>query len=162
MVALTVPVGEARPGETAPRRRTAQKDAAVDRPLDSKATTLFDFFEECAKRNGTKKAMGWRDLVEIHVEKKDVTKIIKGKEVKVEKEWLYYENSPYQYMTYPELVSLVNTYGKGLISIGIKGQQVDKLHIFAATSHRWMQTFWLLNLKVSQLLPLTILWVKLV
>lgn len=139
MVALTVPVGEARPGETAPRRRAQQKDAPVERPLDSSATNFIEFFDECVKRNGNRRAMGWRDLVEVHVEKKEVTKVVKGKETKVEKEWLFYENSSYKFITYQELSSLAKTYGKGLVSLGLKPQ--EKLHIFAATSHRWMQTY---------------------
>lgn len=141
MVQLTVPVGEARPGETAPRRRAAQRDGAVVRPLDSKATNLPEFFDECVAKYSNRKVMGWRNLIDTHSEKKEVTKIIKGKETKVEKEWLYYENSPYQYITFLELSKLIVTYGKGLVALGLKPNQQDKLHIFASTSAKWMQNY---------------------
>ena len=67
---LTVAVGEAKPGETAPRRKASQKLAPVERPTDSKATTLPEFIEECFTRNGNRDAMAWRDLLEVHVETK--------------------------------------------------------------------------------------------
>lgn len=141
MVALTVPVGEARPGETAPRRKASEKDAPLDRPRDSKATTVPEFLTECVERNGSIHAMGWRDLLEIHSEKKMVAKIINGEEQKVEKEWLFYENSPYKYINYPDLLTLVTTLSKGLIKVGLRPSGENKLHIFAATSPKWMQTF---------------------
>lgn len=137
----TVPVGEAKAGETAPRRKATQKDGAVSRPLDSKANTIYEFFEECVKRNGERNAMGWRDLLEIHKEVKQVKKVVDGKETMVDKEWLFFENSTYHYITYPKLLKLITDYGKGLVELGVKPSQEHKLHIFAATSHKWMQTY---------------------
>lgn len=141
MVQLTVPVGEAKPGEGPPRRKATQKDAPLERPLDSKATTLPEFIEECVKRNGDRKCMGWRDLIEIHTEKKQITKIIDGEEKKVDKEWQFYEMSSYQYQSYPEVFSVINQYGHGLVKAGIKPDQENKLHIFASTSHKWLKTY---------------------
>lgn len=141
MVQLTVPVGEAKPGETAPRRKATQKAGAVSRPLDSKVNYVFEFFEECVKRNGSLKAMGWRDLKQVYTEVKPVKKIIDGKEQTIDKEWLFYENSQYHYIDYPSLNKLVKDYGKGMVKLGLKPDQQDKLHIFAATSHKWMQTY---------------------
>ncbi|OBA20033.1 acetyl-CoA synthetase-like protein [Metschnikowia bicuspidata var. bicuspidata NRRL YB-4993] len=138
---LTVPVGEAKAGETAPRRRTAQKDAALERPLDSSATTLPEFFEECVARHKERKVMGWRDLIEIHTESKKVKKIIDGEEREVDKEWTFYEYSKYQYQSYNSLLTQVKQYAHGLAKIGLKPNQVDKLHIYASTSHKWMKTF---------------------
>ncbi|EGV66632.1 long-chain fatty acid-CoA ligase [Yamadazyma tenuis] len=138
---LTTAVGPAQPGETAPRRKVTQKDGCVLRPVDSKASTVFEFFQECVKRNGSRNAMGWRDLKEVHSEIKSVKKIIDGQEQTVEKEWLFYENSPYQFITFPDLLDLVTTYGKGLVKLGIEPEQANKLHIFASTSHKWMQTY---------------------
>ncbi|KAL6449690.1 LOW QUALITY PROTEIN: FAA1 Long-chain-fatty-acid--CoA ligase 1 [Candida maltosa Xu316] len=138
MAPLTVAVGEAKPGETAPRRRSAQRDAAVMRPTDSKATTMPEFIDECIKRNGDSTAMGWRDLVEVHIETKQVTKLIDGEHKKVDKEWTYYEMGPYNYISYPDLSVLVKNYSKEL---GLLPEQQSKLMIFAATSHKWMQTF---------------------
>lgn len=141
MAPLTVKVGEAKPGETAPRRKTSQKDGALERPLDSKATTIPEFLEECVKRNGDRKAMGWRELIDTHVEVKQVTKVIDGKEQQVDKEWVFFENSPYKFITYPKLLSLVQNYGKGLVELGLTPNQSSKLHIFSSTTQKWLQTF---------------------
>ncbi|CAN3367971.1 long-chain-fatty-acid--CoA ligase 1 [Diutina catenulata] len=138
---LTVPVGPAASAsETAPRRKASQKDGTVDRPFDSKATTVPEFFAECVKRNGDRNAIAWRELIEVHKETKKVTKIIDGKEQKVDKEWTFYEQSPYKHITYPDLLSLVERVSRGLVEIGMKPGQ-DRMHIYAATSHKWMQTY---------------------
>ncbi|PVH17681.1 uncharacterized protein CXQ87_000574 [Candidozyma duobushaemuli] len=138
---VTVEVGEAKQGEGAPRRRAAQRDAPLERPIDSKATTLPEFFEECVKRNGDRKAMGWRDLKEVHIETKQVTKIVDGEETKVDKDWEFFEMAPYRYQSYPEVLKLIKQYGHGMVEIGIKPNQENKLHIFASTSHKWMKTY---------------------
>lgn len=141
MAPLTVIVGEAKPGETAPRRKTSQKSGALERPADSKANTIPEYFNECVKRQGNRNVMAWRNLIDIHVETKEVTKIIDGEETKVKKDWTFYEYSPYNFLTFPELSKLVNNYGKGLVEFGLKPNQQSKLHIYASTSHKWMQTF---------------------
>lgn len=141
MVALTVPVGEAKTGETAPRRKAAQKAAALDRPLDSKATNVPEFFEECVNRNSERNAMGWRKFIDTHVDTKKVTKIVNGEEKKVDKDWTFYEYGSYEYMLYLELWELVQQVGRGAVKMGMKPLLDDKLHIFAQTSPRWMQMF---------------------
>ncbi|KAI3406965.2 FAA4 [Candida oxycetoniae] len=141
MTPLTVAVGEAKPGETAPRRKAAQRDASVTRPADSKATTMPELIEECFERNGNKPAMAWRDLKDIHVETKKVTKKIEGECQTIDKDWTFYEMGPYQYISYPDLLTLVKNYSKGLLALGLKPNQGSKLMVFAQTSHRWMQTF---------------------
>lgn len=138
---LTVTVGEARSGETAPRRRTAQKAAAVTVPVGYKGTNLREYIEESVALHGKRKCMGWRELVDIHVEKKKIKKTIDGEEQEVEKEWTFYEYSPYQYQTYAEVLDTVKLYAHGLVKIGLRPDQQDKLHIFAATSHKWMKTY---------------------
>lgn len=138
---LTVPVGEAKPGETAPRRKATQKDGVVTRPADSSATNISEFFEECANRNPNNNAMGFRKLREVHVDTKKVTKIINGEEKQIDKDWIYYEYSDYEYVTYKKLLELVKSYSRGLVKLGVKPNQEEKVHIFASTSHKWMQTY---------------------
>lgn len=141
MALLTVAVGEAKPGETAPRRRAAQKEASIDSPADCKGTTIPEFIEECFKRNGNKNAMGWRDLKEVYVETKEITKNIDGETKKISKDWTYYEMGPYNYIKYPELLTLIKNYSKGLIELGLKPNQQSKLMVYASTSQKWLQTF---------------------
>lgn len=138
---LTVIVGEAKPGETAPRRKTSQKDAALMKPVDISATTLPEYIEECVAKHSNRNCMGWRELIEVHTEKKTITKIVDGEEQQVLKDWTFYEYSPYKYSTFTETLDTVKTYSKGLAEIGLKPNQTDKLHIYASTSHKWMKTF---------------------
>lgn len=140
MAQVTTIVGESKPGETAPRRRTAQKSAALVRPFDSHANVLTEYLEECVNKYGNRKCMGWRELVEVHTETKKVTKIIDGEETKVDKNWTYYEMSPYKYQTYSEVYTTIKEYAHGIAKIGLT-PGADKLHIFASTSHKWMKTF---------------------
>lgn len=142
MVQLNVPVGPAKPGETAPRRNYKVKDAAVVRPIGYKCETLFEFFNEAVEKHGKNKlCQGWRDLIDIHTETKQVKKIIDGEEKTIDKDWLYYEKSDYKYISFGQLQTLINHYGKGLIKIGLNHGGSNKLHIFAATSPHWMRTF---------------------
>ncbi|KAI5959270.1 FAA4 [Candida pseudojiufengensis] len=141
MSPLTVAVGEAKPGETAPRRKASLREASLSRPIDSKATNIPEFIEECFKRNGNKNAMGWRNLLEIHTETKEITKKIDGEDKKIKKDWTYYEMGPYNYIKYPALLELIKNYSKGLLELGLKPNQESKLMIYASTSHHWMQTF---------------------
>lgn len=138
---LTTLVGEAKPGETAPRRRLAQRDGAIVRPLDLKATTVPEYIEECVKRHRNRDCLGWRDLLEVHTETKKVTKYENGEEKKVDKEWVYYEYLPYTYQKFGDVLEVVKAYGAGLVAIGLQPDQVSKLHIYAATSHKWLKTF---------------------
>lgn len=138
---LTVKVGAAKPGETAPRRRAAQKDGALERPLDCKSTTVPEFLNEFLTKHGNRNAMAWRNLINIHSDTKKVTKFIDGQETKVDKQWTYYEYSHYNYITHSDLLSLVKYYSVGLTSLGILPNHQNKLHIYAATSQKWFQTF---------------------
>ncbi|SCU87290.1 LAME_0D09494g1_1 [Lachancea meyersii CBS 8951] len=138
----TVEVGKAANAhETAPRRNAKVKDGAVSRPLQSKATTVYDFMLESIQRCGNRTAMGWREIVEVHEEKKQITKKIDGKEQQVDKTWLYFEKSSYQYNTYNELGKILHQFGRGLVDMGMSPDNTDRLHIFASTSHKWMKAF---------------------
>lgn len=85
--------------------------------------------------------MGWRTLIDIHEETKQVTKVVDGAHVKVDKVWQFYEYSNYKYQTFAEVLQTVEAYSRGLIKVGLKPNQVDKLHIYAQTSHKWMQSY---------------------
>lgn len=142
MVLINVPVGEAKKGETAPRRSYRVKNGAVVRPKGYKCSTVYEYFNEVVERHGKdKRCQGWRDTIKVHTELKKVTKIVDGQETSVDKKWIYYEKSDYKYITFGQLQEIVNNYGKGLIEIGINHSNSDKLHIFASTSPYWMRTF---------------------
>lgn len=139
---VNVPVGQSKEGETAPYRNAKVSKAAMVRPKGWKCSTVYEFFNEAVDRHGKdKQCQAWRDLVELHFEKKTVQKKIDGKMVDTEKTWTYYEKSDYKYWTYSQLQENINNYGKGLVKLGIKPSGEEKMHIFASTSPRWMRTF---------------------
>lgn len=140
MVQLTVEVGEAIKGETAPRRRAAQRDAPLERPADFPATTIPELVQEAVRRHGARRCMGWRELVEVHTDIRQIKKVVDGEEQLVDKEWTFYEYLPYQYQTFPEVLKQVRSYSAGLAKVGLQPGK-DRLHIYAATSHKWMKTF---------------------
>ncbi|CAB4252654.1 similar to Saccharomyces cerevisiae YOR317W FAA1 Long chain fatty acyl-CoA synthetase, activates imported fatty acids with a preference for C12:0-C16:0 chain lengths [Maudiozyma barnettii] len=127
--------------ETAPRRNSRFKKAPLTRPIGMKCNTVYEFLVEIFTKNGKGRAMGWRDTIDIHEEKKIINKVVDGKNIPTEKIWQYYEMSPYNYNTYEELMDIMHDIGRGLVKIGLKPGSEDKLHIFASTSHKWMKMF---------------------
>lgn len=140
---VNVPVAEPeRAGETAPRRNAKLKDhTPIKRPVGYKANTIYEFMLEAFNKGGDRHAIGYRDIVEVHKEKKMVKKMVDGEEQEVEKTWLFYELTDYKYESYKQLNKYVHDYGRGLIQLGLKPSGEHKLHIFASTSHKWMKTF---------------------
>ncbi|OWB57671.1 hypothetical protein B5S28_g3635 [[Candida] boidinii] len=138
---INVPVGPAKEGETAPRRYYKYKDQAISRPVGYRCNTVYEYMLECIKTHGKdRKCMGSRDLIDLHSEKKIVKKMIDGTLQEQEKEWIYYEKSDYSYITFGDLENITTNFGKGLVKLGVKPAE-EKLHIFAATSAKWLQTF---------------------
>ncbi|CDK28982.1 unnamed protein product [Kuraishia capsulata CBS 1993] len=138
---VNVPVGEAKQGETAPRRNYKVADGAVSRPAGIKGSTVFDYFNECVAMNSRHKAQAWRDLKAVHIETKKVTKLVDGQMQQVDKDWTYYELSDYSSITFTDLQELVNDYGRGIAKLGVLPGDVERLHIFASTSAKWMRTY---------------------
>lgn len=139
---VNIPCGEAKPGETAPRKnaRLGSQDP-ISRPVGYKANTVYEFMLEAFEKGGNKPGMAHRDIIEIHQETKQVKKIVDGEEQMLDKNWLYYELSDYKYETYNQVLKFVHEYGRGLVALGLNHSGVDNLHIFASTSHKWMKTF---------------------
>ncbi|AJP41823.1 AVB_G0051520.mRNA.1.CDS.1 [Saccharomyces cerevisiae] len=138
----TVPVGKAaNEHETAPRRNYQCREKPLVRPPNTKCSTVYEFVLECFQKNKNSNAMGWRDVKEIHEESKSVMKKVDGKETSVEKKWMYYELSHYHYNSFDQLTDIMHEIGRGLVKIGLKPNDDDKLHLYAATSHKWMKMF---------------------
>ncbi|KAI0408385.1 acetyl-CoA synthetase-like protein [Xylaria palmicola] len=122
-------------GETRPYRHIKAKDGFITRPAPDVAT-IYDLFTATAKRFGDKPAIGSRTLVETHVETKKVPKIIDGTKTEVEKQWTYFELSPYKFLTYKEYETRALNVGAGLRKLGL--EPGDRVHIFASTSANWL------------------------
>ncbi|CAL9731954.1 long-chain-fatty-acid--CoA ligase 1 [Monosporozyma unispora] len=127
--------------ETGERRNAKVAKQPLLRPIGMKCSTVYEFAIECFSRNKNMKAMGYRDIIDIHEEIKLVEKRVDGKMTKVEKKWLYFELSPYKYETFHQLIDNLHNIGRGLVKIGLNPHTDDRLHIFASTSHKWMKMY---------------------
>ena len=67
--------------------------------------SLADVLTRSATKFGSKKALGWRDTIRMVKETKQVTKVVGGKTITEDKDWLYYELSDYKVGTTLPLAS---------------------------------------------------------
>ncbi|KAF7974622.1 hypothetical protein HWV62_11600 [Athelia sp. TMB] len=116
------------------RRLAITADKLVTQPQEGIETTS-DIIDYAARTHGTKDAFGWRDIVEVHTEEKDVKKIIGGKEVTEKKQWQYFQLSDYKYISFVEIQSRVSELARGLVHYGITTENV--FNMYASTSVNW-------------------------
>ncbi|KAI1437526.1 acetyl-CoA synthetase-like protein [Xylaria sp. CBS 124048] len=122
-------------GETKPYRHIKAKDGFIIRP-SSEVATIYDLFTASAKNHGSKPAIGSRTLIKTHVESKKVPKMVDGVKTEIDKQWTYFELSPYKFLTYKEYETRALNVGAGLRKLGL--EPGDRLHIFASTSANWL------------------------
>ncbi|KAK3955083.1 hypothetical protein QBC32DRAFT_334606 [Pseudoneurospora amorphoporcata] len=123
------------PGETIPRRHPKAKDGLITRPAPGVNTTL-DLLTRTVELYGDERAIGSRKLIKLHKHVKKVPKVVDGETVMVDKEWQYFELTPYSYITYGEYFTTVKQIGAGLRKLGL--EPTDRLHMFATTSPQWL------------------------
>lgn len=130
----SVEVGpEPNQGEGRIRRNFLVADEELaTRPMDG-MDTVYDVLVYVDRTYGNKNAIGYRDIVDTHVEEKEVTKMVGGKEVKEKKKWSYFELSEFKYLTFTELRKSSEAIGRGLADLGLK--RGDILNIYAATRY---------------------------
>lgn len=112
------------------RRLAISADKLVTQPFEG-IDTVFDVLEYVAKTHGTRDALGWRDVVRVHEEAKEVKKVVDGKEVTETKKWKYFELSGYKYISFVQLRDQVSEIARGLVDMGITTD--DVFNIYAAT-----------------------------
>ncbi|EAU87921.1 long-chain-fatty-acid-CoA-ligase [Coprinopsis cinerea okayama7 len=122
------------PGEGGVRRCTLAKDGLVERPLEG-INTVYDIVDYAARTHGSKKALGWREVVKIVEEEKEVTKVVEGKEVKEKKVWKYFELSDYKFHSYIEVKEIVSEIARALVHLGVSDK--DIFNVYAQTSPNW-------------------------
>ncbi|KIJ30199.1 hypothetical protein M422DRAFT_234970 [Sphaerobolus stellatus SS14] len=130
----SVEVGEAKPGESRVRRSPLHPEYLTERPMEG-VDTAHDVLLYNARVHGTKQAFGWRDIVDIHEEVKDVKKMVGGKEVIEKKTWSYWQLSDYKYVSFIEFRDTVSEVAKGLVELGL--QKEDVFNIYSATCLNW-------------------------
>ena len=110
-------------GETPVRRNSLHSNALVTRPLDG-VSTVLDILRYAARVHGTRRAVGWRDVLDIHEEQKEVTKTVGGKTHTETKTWKYFQLSEYRYLNYVEVLDAAEEVGAGLLELGVTKDDV--------------------------------------
>ncbi|KAI6142947.1 acetyl-CoA synthetase-like protein [Pisolithus tinctorius] len=83
------------------RRVAITADRLITQPFEG-IDVIPDVIAYAARTHGTKEALGWRNIVSIHEEEKEVKKVVAGKEITEKKKWKYFELSDYQYLSFIE------------------------------------------------------------
>ena len=128
----SVELGDKADGQTRVRRLALTKDQLVTQPLES-IFIVPDILDYAARTHGTKNSFGWRDIVSVHEEKKDVKKVVGGKEVTETKTWKYFELSDYKYLNFVEVKEAALEVAGGLLKLDV--QKTDIFNIYAATGY---------------------------
>ena len=92
-----------------------------------------DVIDYAARTHGTRDAMGWRDIVDIHEEVKEVKKMVGGKEVTEKKTWKYFQLSDYKYLSFVDVQERVSALARGLLHHKITTD--DVFNIYAQTRY---------------------------
>lgn len=106
---------------------------------DPAIKTACDIIRYAANKYKESSCVGTRGIRNIHKEMKTIKKIIDGQNVKEEKEWFYFESSPYRYLTFLEFQQIIHSIGCGLKSVGLKKD--EKIHLYGATRYTSRQHY---------------------
>lgn len=117
-------------GQGGIRRCALSKEELVTHPAEG-VNTVYDVVEYAARTHGSRNALGWRDVVRMHEEEKEITKTVDGKEVVEKKKWKYFELSDYQYHSYIDVRNIVSELSRGLLELGIAPDEV--FNVYAQT-----------------------------
>jgi long-chain acyl-CoA synthetase len=130
---LTEPAG---PNESGIRRATHTKDRLLSEPVPG-VTTVSNILDYNAHKYGDKPSMGWRDILDVIEEEKEITKTVDGKEVKEKRKWNYFKLGGFQYVSYIQVRQKSHNIAKALLELGIERSAV--WNIYATT--RYIDTF---------------------
>ena len=128
---LTVEVGPTDvQGETRIRRSVLSAKRLMSSP-DDDIKTLYDVINYSVKVRPNLNAIGYRKVVKIVEEEKEITKIVGGEEVKEKKTWKFFKMSGYHWLTYKDAKQVIDSIGCGLRKFGINPK--DTMTVFGAT-----------------------------
>jgi long-chain acyl-CoA synthetase len=117
-------------GESRVRRLEKTHDRLVTGPVEG-INTVYDVLLYASRTHGTRKAYGYRDVIDIVEEQKEVTKTVGGQQVKETKTWKYFHLSDYKYITFLDLKNIASEVSRGLLNLGV--QKNDVFNIYAQT-----------------------------
>lgn len=127
---IVVPNSPSIKGEGKPRRYHLESNLLTSPEKDIKI--LSDVLKYSINNYPNKNALGYRDILNIIKEEKDIVK--DGETVK--KTWEYFELSEYKYYTYKELGVIVQQIGSALIKTNhVSGKTI--FNIYSKTSWTW-------------------------
>ncbi|RDB26583.1 Long-chain-fatty-acid--CoA ligase 2 [Hypsizygus marmoreus] len=121
-------------GEGPARRLAITCDRLITQPVEG-VDTVLDVLQYAARKHGANRALGWRDVIDVHEEKKETKKVIGGKEVTEVKTWKYFELSDYRYISYVDFEGMVGDVARALLDLGFLSEHV--FNIYAQTSVNW-------------------------
>lgn len=128
----SIEVTPAQPGEGPVRRLAICADKLVTQPKEG-INTVRDVVEYAANVHGDKNLVGWRDVVRMHEESKEVKKTVNGKEITEVKKWSYFELTDYQYLTGKEFAEAITETARALMDLGFTKD--DVVNVFASTRY---------------------------
>ena len=128
----SVEVGPAKvDGESRTRRLAITKDRLVTQPFEG-IDTILDVLNYSARTHGNRDGFGYREVLDIHEEEKEITKVVGGKEVKETKKWKYFELSDYKFYSFLQVKEISLEIAKGLLELGITKE--DIINVYAETA----------------------------
>ena len=119
-------------GATRIRRLRMTKDNLTTQPMEG-IEIVPDVLDYAARTHGNKDSYGYREIVGIHEEKKDVKKVVGGKEVTETKTWKYFELSDYKYLSFVQVKEAAQEVAGGLLKLGVKKE--DIINVYASTRY---------------------------
>ncbi|PVF94704.1 acetyl-CoA synthetase-like protein [Serendipita vermifera] len=128
----------ASPNESGIQRAAHNKDKLLSEPAPG-VNTIPDLLDYAARVHGDKPSMGWREVVDVIEEEKEVTKTIDGKEVKENKKWKYFKLGEYQYVSYIEVRERAHDIAKALLELGIEKGEIWNIYASTSPTWQWMQ-----------------------
>lgn len=117
-------------GESGIRRLANTKESLVTQPLES-IFTVPDVIKYAERTHGDRPAYGYRDIVRVVEEEKEVEKVVDGKSVKEKKKWKYFQLSDYKFASFADIAKTVREVAGGLLELGVEKNEV--VNIYAAT-----------------------------
>ncbi|KAF8937933.1 hypothetical protein EDD21DRAFT_66431 [Dissophora ornata] len=133
---LTVEVGPTEVhGETRILRSSMSPEQLMTVPTGD-VKTLYDLIQYSAKVRPNLDAVGYRKILKVIEEDKEVTKMVAGAPVKETKRWKFFKLSGYKWLTYKDVKITVDNIGAGLRHLGV--QPKGRITVFGATSANWL------------------------
>ncbi|GAA6014725.1 hypothetical protein JCM8202_001640 [Rhodotorula sphaerocarpa] len=132
---MAIKQGSVEKGEGRIRRSFVSPDELITSPAPGKVTVLAHILDHAREEFADVDGLGWRDIIDVVKEDKEVTKTVGGKEVTETKQWSYYHLSDYKWWTYKQFAEYVENAASALRHTGVNPGSV--FNIYASTGRHW-------------------------